>query len=82
MLRRINDITTDIADLPLFVAVLPLQFAWISRRRDVYAQCDFYPDNMSIAYIQSNAEVLAAAAEIINEMDWDLMEANAEDGRL
>ncbi len=37
---------------------------------------------MSIAYIQSNAEVLAAAAEVINEMDWGLMEANAEDGRL
>jgi uncharacterized protein (DUF1499 family) len=37
---------------------------------------------MSIAYIQSIAEILAAAAEVINEMDWDLMEANVEDGRL
>jgi len=37
---------------------------------------------MSIAFIQSNAEVLAAAAEVINEMDWGLMKANIEDESL
>lgn len=87
MVPPIHDITTDITDPPQFVAVLPLRASAPNPPEYLGGetpelQREFYPDIMSRVYIQSNAEVFAAAAEIINEMGWELVDANEAEGRL
>lgn len=83
----IHDITTDIADPPQFVAVLPLRANAPNPPEylggeTAELQREFYPDIMTIAYLQSNTEVFAAAADIIREMGWALVDASEADGRL
>ena len=83
----IHDITTDISNPPQFVAVLPLRAAapnppeYLGGETSALQQ-EFYPDIMSRAYLQTNAEVFSAAAQLINELGWELVDANEADGRL
>ena len=83
----IHDITTDTSNPPQFVAILPLR-ADAPNPPDYLGgqttalQRSFYPDIMTHVYVQSPQEVFAAASEVVADFGWELIDANAVDGRI
>ena len=81
----IHDITTDTQDPPEFVAVVPLN----TPDRTVYAgevvaaqQREAYPDLQPVMLSLPPAQAFDRALETVGEMGWDLVEADADSGRI
>ena len=81
----IHDITTDTEDPPQFVAVVPLN----TPDRTVYAgesiasqQREAYPDLQPVMLDMPPGEAFDRALEMVREMGWDLVEADAAGGRI
>lgn len=83
----IHDITTNTENPPRFVAIVPLR-AGAPNPPDYLGgetaelQRQFYPDILSRVYVQSPEEVFSAVTEVIAEMGWEMVDANAGDGRI
>lgn len=83
----IHDISTDLVNPPVFVAVAPL-------RADAPNQAEYdgpevaaqqqqaYPGINSIVYPQTLAEVFLVASAEVADMGWELVDANLGDGRI
>lgn len=86
-LPAIHDISTDTITPPDFVAIARVRTA--AQNPVTYDGADvaalqrrFYPDIRSLAFPRSQDEVFAAAMQVIEELDWRIAEANAEQGRI
>ena len=83
----IHDISTNTEDPPAFLAVAPLRPAGANPltydgEETARLQREAYPDLMTMTYARSPDEVFEAALEVAGEMDWELVDANREDGRI
>jgi len=85
-LPRINDITTDTADPPSFVAALEVPE---NRDRDMAYPAGFaeqvkagYPDLAPIRVSGSPAEVVERARTTAEALGWEIVDVDAEAGRL
>lgn len=83
----IHDITTDIQDPPLFVAIAPLRASAPNPPEYLGGetsrlQRQFYPDMLSRVYVQSPAEVFAAVTALVTEFGWEVVDANMAEGRV
>ena len=81
----IHDITTDTAAPPQFVAVVPLN----TPGRTVYEgeaiasqQRAAYPDLQPVSLAMPPAAAFARALEVVEEMGWELVEADPAAGRI
>jgi len=83
----IHDITTNIDNPPRFVAVAPLRAdapnpAEYLGGETPELQREFYPDIMSVVYVQFPEDVFEVVVELVEEMGWELVDANLEEGRI
>jgi uncharacterized protein (DUF1499 family) len=86
-LPRIHDITTDMADPPRFSAILPL-------RKDAANQSEYggpgvaaqqraaYPDIAPITLPVTQSAVFERALRAAKDMGWQVVDANAREGRI
>ena len=81
----IHDITTDTQNPPQFVAVVPLN----SPDRTVYAgeaiasqQREAFPDLQPVTVEMPPAQAFERALATVQDMGWELVEANADAGRI
>lgn len=81
----IHDITTDTEDPPQFVAVVPLN----TPDRTVYEgeaiaaqQREGYPDLQPVMLSLPSAQAFDRAVATVDEMGWELVEADAAEGRI
>lgn len=83
----IHDITTDLEDPPAFVAVLPLRegaanppdYEGGGVARD---QERAYPDVKPLLSEAPAGDLYARALEVVRALGWELVDANAADGRI
>jgi uncharacterized protein (DUF1499 family) len=86
-LPMIHDISTDTVDPPAFVAVLPLR-ADAANPPDypgeevTQQQREAYPDVRPLETQLSPAEAFARAEGVARAMDWDIVAAVPEEGRI
>ena len=83
----INDITTDTANPPAFVAVLPLRAqapvpATYAGEATARAQRDGYPDLQPIATADAPPAAFARALAAAHAMGWTIVAADAAAGRI
>ncbi|MFQ5634043.1 MAG: DUF1499 domain-containing protein [Gammaproteobacteria bacterium] len=83
----IHDLTTDLADPPEFVAILP-------RRADAPNPPEYlddgtaeqqraaFPDLVTLSIGLPVDEVFAAAEQVVGELDWELVASEPGDGRI
>jgi uncharacterized protein (DUF1499 family) len=83
----IHDITTDTSNPPAFVAVLPLRAG--AANPPEYAGAEVaelqraaYPDLMTLELATTPDAVFAAALLVVAASGWELVDANAEAGRI
>jgi uncharacterized protein (DUF1499 family) len=88
-LPEIHDITTDTADPPKFVAVLPLRSAANARNSTDYGgpaiaaqQRQAYPAIVPFESKQSPADAFARALDVARAMGWDIVAAIPAEGRI
>lgn len=87
MVPPIHDITTDTGNPPAFVAVLPLRAGAANPPEypgaEVAAlQREAYPDLMTLEMASTEAAVFAAAVQVVEASGWELVDANADAGRI
>ena len=82
---RINDITTDTADAPSFVAIARL----LPERDYAYPGASFselqqtaYPDVVTFELAMPPAQAFAAAKQAAGELGWEIVEEDPASGRL
>lgn len=86
-LPMIHDISTDLVNPPVFVAVLPLR-AGASNAADyggasvAALQKQFYPDIQPLMQAAPPAQVFAQALAAAQGMGWEIVEANQATGRI
>lgn len=89
----IHDVSTDLQDIPDFVAVLPLRANApnsmvygdspnMTRERNAQLQRDAYPDLVPMTYQASEEEMFGRALAAVAQMGWELVDANADAGRI
>jgi Protein of unknown function (DUF1499) len=83
----IHDITTDVADPPAFVAVLPLRAAAPNPAEyggpEIAAQQQAaYPDITSLVLLVPPAAAFATALAEARDMDWEIVAADSAAGRI
>jgi hypothetical protein len=94
----IHDITTDTENPPAFVAAIAAREAGVSVNPPEYvgdqpepgdtgrtireAQLAAYPDLQSVFVDADRSYVFTASMAIVEEMGWDLLEANTQEGRI
>lgn len=83
----IHDITTDVQNPPAFVAVAPLRADAPNPIEyggpEVAAQQrEGYPDIRPLVLDLQKPEAFERALDAVREMDWEIVEANAADGRI
>jgi uncharacterized protein (DUF1499 family) len=83
----IHDITTDTANPPAFVAVAPLRATApnpVAYEGEAVAslQRAAYPDIRTMVFANERAAVFSAAAQLIAELGWELVQANEQEGRI
>ncbi|MBR9909773.1 MAG: DUF1499 domain-containing protein [Gammaproteobacteria bacterium] len=86
-LPRIHDITTDPADPPAFVAIVPLRQSapnpvGYDYAVNAEAQRQAYPDIQTMRLPVPSDQVFAAANLAVQQLGWQLVAADAEDGRI
>lgn len=83
----IHDITTDPDNPPTFVAIVPLR-ADAPNPPDyaggeiIQQQRDAYPDLMTLTLAKSETEVFDAALAVVEDLGWELVDANQNEGRI
>jgi uncharacterized protein (DUF1499 family) len=89
----IHDVSTDLQDIPAYVAVLPLRANApnsvvygdspnMTRERNAQLQRDAYPDLVPKVYQASEDEMFERALAAVKQMGWELVDANADEGRI
>jgi uncharacterized protein (DUF1499 family) len=89
----IHDVSTDLNDIPRFVAVLPLRADApnttvyggsrnMTPERNAQLQREAYPDLVPQVYQASEEEMFDRALAAVTEMGWELVEANPDEGRI
>lgn len=83
----IHDITTDLVDPPKFVAIVPLRAdapnpVAYPGPETAEQQREAYPDLETYTTQQDVEVVFAKALQVANNMDWEIVEANEEAGRI
>lgn len=83
----IHDITTDTADPPAFVAILPLRAeapnsAEYGGEELAALQSEAYPDITTARYDMDTARVFAAARAAAEAMGWTIVDASEGEGRI
>ncbi|RUO36009.1 DUF1499 domain-containing protein [Aliidiomarina shirensis] len=83
----IHDITTDTVNPPEFVDVAPLRAdapnpVEYSGPDVARQQLDAYPDLQTMRFTEEPANVFAAALAVVENSGWDLVAAEANDGRI
>ena len=83
----IHDITTDTADPPVFVAILPLRAdapnsAEYGGEEIAAQQSEAYPDITTASYASEPGRVFAAALATAGAMGWTIVDASASEGRI
>jgi uncharacterized protein (DUF1499 family) len=89
----IHDVATDLDDIPQYVAVLPLRAQApnsvvygdspnMTPERNAQLQREAYPDLVPKVYDASEADIYARALAAVDAMGWELVDANASEGRI
>jgi hypothetical protein len=86
-LPAIHDISTDTNNPPAFVAVARVRTSaqnpvTYDGPQTAALQRQFYPDIRTVMFSHSVDDVFAASMELMEEFDWRIAEANAEQGRI
>jgi hypothetical protein len=86
-LPAIHDITTDFNSPPAFVAIARVRTsahnpATYDGPATAALQRQFYPDIRTVMFAHGIDEVFAASMQLLEEFDWRIAEANAEQGRI
>jgi uncharacterized protein (DUF1499 family) len=86
-LPAIHDVTTDISNPPAFVAIARVRTS--SQHPLAYdgpqaaaLQREAYPDIRTVMFANDADEVFATSLRLLEELDWSIAEANAEQGRI
>jgi len=84
---RIHDITTDTANPPRFLSILPLRKNASNQAEYVgpeiaAQQLAAYPDLKSLAMNQPVAIVFEKALGVARQLGWEIIDANKNDGRV
>ena len=81
----IHDISTDLVNPPEFIAIVPLRadspnpVAYAGEETAIQ-QRKAYPNLKPLQYSQSKAELVAATTKAINNLGWDLVSSNVNNG--
>ena len=81
----IHDISTDLVNPPEFIAIVPLRadspnpVAYAGEETAIQ-QRKAYPNLKTLQYSQSKAELVAATTKAINNLGWDLVSSNVNNG--
>jgi uncharacterized protein (DUF1499 family) len=89
----IHDVSTDLEDIPQYVAVLPLRAQApntvvyggspnMTPERNAQLQRDAYPDLVPKVYDADTDAMFARALAAVDAMGWELVDANADEGRI
>lgn len=89
----IHDISTDLQDIPQYVAVLPLRAQApnsvvygdspnMTPERNAQLQTEAYPDLVPKVYAADASAMFDRALAAVDAMGWDLVDANAQEGRI
>jgi uncharacterized protein (DUF1499 family) len=89
----IHDVATDLVDIPQFVAVLPLRAAApnsvvygdspnMTPERNAQLQREAYPDLVPKEYAVAPDAMFQRALAAVDAMGWELVAANAAEGRI
>lgn len=89
----IHDVSTDLVDIPQYVAVLPLRAEApnsvvygdspnMTPERNAQLQREAYPDLVPREYAESPDELFQRALAAVDTMGWELVDANAAEGRI
>jgi len=89
----IHDVSTDLNDIPSYVAVLPLRAQApnsvvygdspnMTPERNAQLQREAYPDLVPRVYQASEEEMFARALAAVDAMGWELVDANADAGHI
>jgi len=89
----IHDVSTDLVDIPEYVAVMPLRADApnttvyggsrnMMPERNAQLQQEAFPDLVSHYYADDSAQVFARALAAVDTMGWDLVDAAPEEGRI
>lgn len=81
----IHDISTDLVNPPEFVAILPLRAnapnpAAYEGPATAEQQRQAYPDLQPLSYMQPKAELLAAAVKAAENLGWEMVNTDADQG--
>lgn len=84
---RIHDISTDTSNPPEFVAIAPLRAdapnpVEYAGEESATQQQEAYPDIETMRFDNPPQQVFEAALEVVENSGWELVEANANDGRI
>ncbi|MCC5880828.1 MAG: DUF1499 domain-containing protein [Idiomarina sp.] len=84
---RIHDITTDTQNPPAFVAIAPLRAdspnpVEYPGEETAEQQRQAYPDIETMRLPHPPQDVFASALDVVEASGWELVEANANDGRI
>jgi len=87
MVPPIHDITTDTANPPVFVAIVPLRVDApnpVNYEGETVAaqQRSAYPDIRTQMYANTRAEVFDAATALVRELGWELVDSDMPQGRI
>jgi uncharacterized protein (DUF1499 family) len=89
----IHDVSTDLRDIPQYVAVLPLRADApnttvyggsrnMTPERNAQLQREAYPDLVPKVYTASEEEMYDRALAAVAKMGWELVDANPDEGRI
>ena len=81
----IHDISTDLTNPPKFVAIAPLRAdapnpVEYAGEETAKQQRDAYPDLQTLTYTQSKSELIEATEQAINNLGWELVNSDANNG--
>ncbi|RUO35772.1 DUF1499 domain-containing protein [Aliidiomarina sanyensis] len=84
---RIHDITTDTVNPPAFIAIAPLRAdapnpVEYPGEETAQLQQAAYPDIQTMRFTIPAPDVYAAALRVVERAGWELVEANANEGRI
>ncbi|RUO23023.1 DUF1499 domain-containing protein [Aliidiomarina minuta] len=83
----IHDISTDTSNPPEFVEIAPLRAdapnpVEYAGEETAEQQREHYPEVQTLRFNQPPQQVFEAALEVVNRSGWELVDANANEGRI
>lgn len=83
----IHDISTDTSNPPEFVEVAPLRAdapnpAEYAGAETAQQQHEYYPEIQTLRFNQQPQQVFEAALEVVQRSGWELVDADANEGRI